>query len=138
MLLLDTNIISELMRQTPDRRVETWMSGQSQVLAISSITVAELSFGLAAMDAGRRRDELARRFDDILSLHLLTIIDFGEHEAKVYGAMLAEAKARGNPVEPPDVMIAATAKVQATTLVTRNTKDFSGFGLDLIDPFAFG
>ena len=134
MILLDTNVISESMRVGPDPEVMRWLDGHPvSTLAISAITVDEISFGVNILPAGRRRDRLARVFAEIVDL-------FGEPIPFDAGAATASAGCRsrrqmdGLPMSLPDSQIAGVAKSKGFTLATLNVRDFQGIELDLVLP----
>lgn len=132
MQLVDTNIISELMRARPDAGVLEWMGVAQRGggrLSLSAITVDEIVFGLS------RRPDAARLawFDRFASQH--NIFDVTQIIARRAGEMRALLAARGQVRSQADMLIAATAQVHALTLVTRNVRDFDGCGVAVLNPF---
>lgn len=135
--LLDTNVLSEITKPRPDERVLQWLHGVDEDRTfISIVSIAEIRRGVALMDSGRKRDVLAdwlahdlpRRFDS-------RVIAVERPVALAWGDLMALAKRNGRGLASMDGLIAATAIAHDLILVTRNTKDFAGFGLELIDPW---
>ena len=135
MIALDTNVVSELMRATPDDRVMRWLDAQApDTLVITSVTVAELLYGIARLPAGRKRTQLEAAFAETLEEEF-TILPFDEAAAVDYATIVASQGLRGRKVSMADAMIAATCMTAGATLATRNTKDFDPLGIELIDPW---
>jgi predicted nucleic acid-binding protein len=135
MIALDTNVVSELMRATPDDRVMRWLDAQApDTLVITSVTVAELLYGIARLPAGRKRTQLEAAFAETLEEEF-TILPFDEAAAVDYATIVASQELRGRKVSMADAMIAATCMTAGATLATRNTKDFDPLGIELIDPW---
>jgi predicted nucleic acid-binding protein len=136
MIALDTNVVSELMRATPDPRVLAWMDAQSPgALAITAVSVGELLYGIARLPAGRKRTQLEAAFAETLEEDF-TILPFDETAAVDFATMCAALELRGRKVAMADAMIAATCMAAGAALATRNAKDFDPLGIDLIDPWA--
>lgn len=140
MMLLDTNILSEMMRPRPDKRVISWSNQQhSQDLFISSISIAEISYGLYVLPEGKRSQQLQQRFEQFVrKAFQFRLLGFDEQAANMYGSVMGEAKLTGHPMSVADGQIAAISLVKCFTLVTRNTKDFKYSGVMLINPFEEG
>lgn len=135
MIALDTNVVSELMRATPDPRVLRWVDAQSSdTLVVTAVTVAELLYGIARLPASRKRSQLeaaiAATFDEDL-----VILPFDDAAAVDYATIAASQELRGRTVSMADAMIAATCMSAGAALATRNTKDFADLGIDLVDPW---
>jgi predicted nucleic acid-binding protein len=137
MILLDTNVISELMKQQPDAGVVAWIGRQSPAaLGITTITIAEIERGLARLPKGRRRQRLEVGFAAFVKEGFIGRIDaFDEESARVYGQIAAKREAEGFNTDAVDLMIAAIAKVHNASVATRNTKDFDGCDLKVINPW---
>ncbi len=137
MIILDTNVISEFMRAKPDETVANWVQGYSlQALAITTITVAEIQRGLARLPQGQRQTQLSQRFEEILKRGFSErILSFDMRAASHYGELCLLREQRGLAIGSADMMIASCAKVANATVATRNTKDFEGVGLTLINPW---
>jgi toxin FitB len=137
MIILDTNVLSALMRDQPERRVLDWLDGQPAAsIWITAITVMEIRFGLQAMPKGRRRDALIRSFDLLLKEVIDRRISPFDADAGMRAAdLMANRKRIRRPVEVRDTMIAGIVLANRATLATRNTKHFEGLPLTLIDPW---
>lgn len=138
MILLDTNVLSELMRAKPDPRVLCWVDAQpSSQLAICSITVAEILYGIARMPDGKRKKSLfdmaSAMFDEDFAG---SILPFDSDAAVHYAKIAAESEARGRVVEMADAQIAAIARQHDAVVATRNIRHFESLGVDLVDPWA--
>ena len=137
MIILDTNIVSEMMLAEPDVRVATWMNNQdSAELYITSITVAEVVFGFSLMAKGKRRSHLEEKFEAMMSFGFRhRVLPFESKAADQCGKILAHCQGLGRPIDGWDAQIAAIAFVHAAQLATRNIKDFVNCGLILVNPF---
>ena len=137
MILPDTNVISELMKQLPMPSVLAWINQhQNTELVISTITIAEITYGLQALPVGKRRKTLELAFeqaiDEAFHHH---IIPFDESAAYLYGKIMGHRKQLGQSMSLFDRQIAATALSRNASLATRNINDFKHCGLGLINPF---
>ena len=139
MIILDTNVVSEFMTSPPSAAVLKWMNAQEPAtLYITSISVAEISFGLHAMPRGRRRRLLEERFERYIDVAFPSrVLHFDEAAARVFGEIKAYRRKIGRPLGDFDGQIAAIARVHGYGLATRNLDDFEHCLVDLIDPFAF-
>ncbi len=137
MVILDTNVVSELLRPTPEPRVEAWLAQQdgSQVYLIA-VSEAELRTGVAIMADGKRRDDLAEAIDAMLREDFRgRILPFDGAAASVYATIAAGRRAAGRPISQFDCQIAAVGHAHDATIATRNAKDFEGCGIEVIDPW---
>lgn len=127
--LCDTNVISELMRPIPYPHVKEWLDKQ-ELVYLSTITVEEISFGLA------RKKLLKKRvwFDRFVASHV-SLLEVSQKIAERSGQLRGGLSLRGKTREQADMLIAATALAHGLTLATRNTKDFEGTGVPLFNPF---
>ena len=133
MILLDTNVISEAMKPAPERAVRDWLDAQAaETLFLSSVTIAELSFGIAALPKGRRKDNLTAALEGLLALFAARILPFDTAAAQRYGELAAKARIAGRGFPTPDGYIAAT---QGFVVATRDASAFVAAGLKVINPW---
>ena len=139
MIVLDTNVVSELMRPEPNPRVLAWLAGQPlSELALTAITVLEIRLGLRRMADGKRRTALEGRFGQFLSEAFQgRVLPFNHEAAEECAALLVYRQQLGCPLDNhlADAMIAAIAKVKGCRLATRNRRDFEDTRLELVDPW---
>lgn len=137
MIILDTNVISELLRPAPEPKVEHWLSAQDGLnVYLTSISEAELRYGLAIMGNGKRRAALVDAVDRILREDLAgRILPFDSDAAQSYASIAAARRAAGRPIAQADCQIASIAHTRGATVATRNTPDFEGCEIDLINPW---
>jgi len=136
MILLDTNVLSALMRQTPEAKVVSWLDHQpSTSIWTSAITVLEIRFGLQVMTAGKRRSLLVETFDQVLEKIGQRVAPFDTAAARQAGDLMAERQRQGRPTELRDTMIAGIALAQHAMLATRNTTHFEDVLIRVIDPW---
>ena len=139
MILLDTNVLSELMRPAPDTAVLKWVDARPAAdVWVSSITVAEIRLGVGLLPEGRRKERLLalaeRMFDEDFSGRCLS---FDASAAVEYASIVAARMSLGRPISVEDAQIAAIARAGRLVLATRNLKDFSGIeGLEIVDPWS--
>ena len=136
MILLDTNVISEAMKPAPERAVRDWLDAQTaETLFLSSVTIAELSFGIAALPKGRRKDNLTAALEGLLALFAARILPFDTVAAQRYGELAAKARIAGRGFPTPDGYIAAIAATQGFVVATRDASAFVAAGLKVINPW---
>lgn len=136
MIILDTNIISETVRASPNSQVAAWYRNQSIAdLATTSVTLAELLNGIRRMPQGKRRTQLAASIDYALMPIMERIFAFDVDAAVDYADIRAHRESVGRPIGVQDAMIAAIARSHGATLATRNIKDFEGTGVELVNPW---
>ena len=140
MILLDTNILSELMRAAPEVAVEQWLADQPAAsVFISAITEAELRYGLALMPPGKRRSALAAEIENMLGEDFNgRILPFDSPAAVAFAEIAAERRQAGRPISQADAQIAAIARSRGAALATRNVPDFEGCGVEIINPWNVG
>jgi predicted nucleic acid-binding protein len=140
MIVLDTNVISELMRPRPDSAVVAWVAAQPRaMLYTTGINQAEILHGVAAMPAGRRRNALAAIADAIFAEDFDgRILSFSSRAARYYADIVTARRRAGNPIEGFDALIAAIAREAGGDIATRDIGGFSGCGLTVIDPWTSG
>jgi toxin FitB len=136
MIILDTNVISALMHQTPDPSVVTWLDKQPRTSVwTTSVTVLEVRFGLQILPLGRRRSLLIEAFDEVLSRIGQRVVPFDAAAAKQAGDLMASRHKKGRPGELRDTMIAGIVLAQHATLVTRNAAHFEDVSIPLVNPW---
>lgn len=138
MILLDTNVLSELAKPQPNPDVVNWMRRSAAALAVPTIAVAEMAFGIEKLDQGRRRDDLLAALQRLVLEFADRIFDFNVKAACAYGRILATARRAGRPMSAPDAAIAAIAVTNDCALATRNSKDFASTGLEIVNPWQSG
>ena len=137
--LIDTNVVSEMMRPHPEPRVSAFLdSVAGEGLGLSSVTVWEILDGIGRLPAGRRRHTLAERFHDLLE-HLFEdrIVDWSETDARTCARIMEEKRQRGEPLDDhiPDAFLAAAAASRGLGVLTRNTGEFRNTGIVSVDPW---
>jgi predicted nucleic acid-binding protein len=137
MIILDTNVISELMRDNPAAIVKQWISQQKAVhLSLTTITIAEIQRGLMRLPTGKRRTNLEVNFNRFLTAAFAgRVFSFDQQAADLYGQISAEREHAGFHVDAVNLMIASIAKNENAKIATRNIKDFIGCGIELINPW---
>ena len=138
MFLLDTNVVSELLRPSPDPAVETWVGGGPATdLYFSAIGEAELRYGIAILPAGRRQTALASAIEAILREDFdERILPFDSRAARAYAEIAAMRRFAGRPAAPADCQIAAIARSRDMAVATRNVRDFEDIDIEVVDPWA--
>ena len=137
-VLLDTNVVSELIRKSPYPAVDAWAVGQSlEDLFFSAVGEAELRYGAAILSAGRRRETLVARMERMLhDAFEGRVLPFDTDAARHYAEIAAARRAAGRPVAPADCQIAAIARSRGMAVATRNVRDFETMDLEVIDPWS--
>ncbi|MDI3470721.1 MAG: VapC toxin protein [Pseudolabrys sp.] len=137
MILLDTNVVSEAMKPKPNSAVHNWLDEQAaETLYLSSVTVAELMFGIGALPKGKRKDKLAATLDGVLELFTTRILPFDTGAARHYADLAVKARAAGKGFPTPDGYIAAIAASHEFAVASHDTSAFTAAGLTVIDPWA--
>lgn len=138
MIVLDTNVVSEVMLSSPSSKVVAWFSKMRAVdeLFVTTITVAEILYGIELLPGGKRHDRLKAdaeaMFAQDYSSHILV---FDERAARAFAQIAIARRKIGRPIAELDAQIAAIASVESATLATRNTGDFEGCGVRLVNPW---
>ncbi len=137
MILLDTNVVSEVMKTRPAEAVVAWLNGQdSEKLHISAITIGEIAYGLRILPDGKRRSGLRERFERFVTLAFdQRVLAYDESAARIYGDLMGDRKELGLPMSVPDGQIAAIARLNHLAVATRNVLDFEHCGIDVLNPF---
>jgi len=140
MIVLDTNVISELMKPEPEERVERWLAAQPAASVFTTtITQAEILYGVALLPEGRRKAELDMAVVEMFRQDLAgRILPFDSAAAQAYAVIAADRRRAGRPISQFDAQIAATCRSRGATLATRNVADFDACGITAVDPWATG
>ena len=137
MIFVDTNVVSESLRKAPEEAVMAWLARNDAELALPTVTIAEIAFGIQKIAP----DQRARRLEQGLAAWRRRFADriFGltEEAALAYGEVMGAASRRGVGMSAPDGMIAAIARVNGGALATRNLADFATAGIELVSPWEF-
>ncbi len=136
MIVLDTNVLSEPLKIRPDEHVLAWLGSLDEVAGVTSVSVGELLTGVRALPTGRRREGLLEAIESTLSTFAGAVLAYDEPAARHYARLQELRRAAGRPLAVEGGMIAAVCTARGATLATRNTTDFAGLDLDLIDPWA--
>jgi predicted nucleic acid-binding protein len=136
MIVLDTNVVSELMSAAPAPAVLAWLRQTSSTgLYTTAVTVAEIRYGIARLPHGRRRDTLHQAADEIFAAFPRQVLPFDLAAATAYADLVAGRERDGSPISGFDAQIAAICRSQVATLATRNVEDFTDTGITIIDPW---
>lgn len=137
MIILDTNVVSEMMRATPASSVVTWLNDQdASLLFLTAVTVGEIRYGLRALPHGKRRRVLEEGFEKILTEAFTgRILAFDEVAAHRYGEIMGRRKEIGRPLGILDGQIASIAWSNGCSVATRNIQDFMECGVEIVNPF---
>jgi toxin FitB len=135
MIVVDTNVVSELMRPSPDRAVVDWVRSAGPELCTTAVTVAEIRYGLERLPGGRRKDRLQAVADEVFTMFSDYVLPFDAEAAERFALIVSHCDGIGRPIEGFDAQIAAICKTRDATLATRNMKDFRETGIGLIDPW---
>jgi predicted nucleic acid-binding protein len=137
-IVIDTNVLSEFMASPPAEAVVEWLNIQDAAhLFLTTISIAEIGFGLRVMPDGRRRRLLSDRFEQFVATAFASrVLSFDEDAARAYGEIRGHRRELGRPMSAFDGQIAAIAKTRGYAIATRNVRDFGDCGLELIDPFS--
>lgn len=138
MIILDTNVVSELLRPEPSSLVETWLARQDGAdVFLTAVGESELRHGVAVLPAGRRRNLLAKAISSILEEDFRNrILPFDSAADRAYAAIAVSRRSAGRPISQFDCQIAAIVACHSAVLATRNTTDFEGCGIEMINPWA--
>jgi predicted nucleic acid-binding protein len=136
-IVIDTNVVSELMRPAPARTVLDWFGGQDPSgLHLSAVSEAELRRGVAILPEGRRRNTLREAIDAMVAEDFAgRVLPFDGAAAVAFATVFAERRATGRPISFPDCQIAATARAHGAAVATRNMGDFAGCGIEVLNPW---
>ena len=137
MIFLDTNVVSETLRKQPNEAVIAWLARHDGELALPTVTIAEIAFGIQKIRPDQRAFRLERGLSEWRRRFASRIFGLTEDAALAYGEIMGVATRQGRPMSAPDGMIAAIARVNGGRLATHNLTDFEITGLDLISPWDF-
>ncbi|MGA9876248.1 MAG: type II toxin-antitoxin system VapC family toxin [Solirubrobacteraceae bacterium] len=137
MIVLDTNVLSELIRGEPDERVVDWLDSLDAAMVVTTaITAAELLYGVARLPEGRRKRRLREAIDGLIEKDFEGRVEpFDAAAAAHYGALVSDRDAAGCPIGVADAQIAAICRRLKATLATRNVADFRDTGVEIVDPW---
>jgi hypothetical protein len=136
MIVLDTNVISEAMKPGPNPAVRTWLNEQvAETLYLTSVTLAEILFGIAVLPAGRRRNTLTRALDGLLDLFGDRVLPFDTDAARHYTGLAVTARNAGRGFPTPDGYIAAIAASRGFIVASRDTSPYEAGGIQVVDPW---
>ncbi len=136
MIVLDTNVISEAMKPEPNPAVRAWLNDQAvETLYLSSVTLAELLFGIGALPAGKRRDMLTQALDGLMGLFRDRVLPFDTDAARRYAELAVAARVIGKGFPTPDGYIAAIAASRGYVVATRDTSPYEAAGITVINPW---
>lgn len=134
MIVLDTNVVSEMMRGAPDPMVLAWITSVGR-LHTTAITLAEVGYGIARLPEGQRRDGLIVAAAQVFADFEEVILPFDARAARKYAEIVAGRERTGRPITAADAQIAAICSSRRATLATRNTSDFQDTGIALLNPW---
>lgn len=136
MIVLDTNVVSEAMRPQPNATVRAWLNDQvAETLYLSSVTLAELLYGIRALPEGKRRKMLTRALDGLLDLFQGRILPFDTDAARHYADLAITARNGGRGFPTPDGYIAAIAVSRGFIVASRDKAPYEAGGVTVIDPW---
>ena len=139
MILLDTNVVSEAMKPAPDEAVRAWLDEQAaETLFLSSVTIAELMFGIGALPDGKRKERLTEALDGVMELFADRVLPFDVDAARRYADLAVKARAAGKGFPTPDGYIAAIAAAEGFAVATRDNSAFEAANVTVIDPWKAG
>ncbi|PBB26906.1 VapC toxin family PIN domain ribonuclease [Mesorhizobium sp. WSM4312] len=137
MIFVDTNVISESLKKTPDPAVLAWLVRNDAELALPTVTIAEIAFGIQKIRPDERADRLEQGLSRWRHRFADRIFGLTEEAALAYGEIMGAATRQGRGMSAPDGMIAAIARVNGGRLATRNLNDFAPAKLELVSPWDF-
>jgi len=135
LIVVDTNVLSELMRPAPDGRVVAWLRKHAHELAIPTIVIGELQYGVARLASGRRKASLQAALEGLVGQFAAQVLSYDLQAAQECGQMLAASEAAGRTMRLADAQIAAIARIARASLATRNEHDFAATRLTLVNPW---
>jgi predicted nucleic acid-binding protein len=134
-ILLDTNVLSEVSRKKPDFKVLDWIGHYEPLLYLSAVVIGELSFGIERLRPAERSADLSKALTSILEKFEPRYVHFDSIDALLYGKLMGQSERRGRKMSVVDGMLAALARRHEAQLATRNTAHFEHLGIDIINPW---
>jgi predicted nucleic acid-binding protein len=139
MIVVDTNVVSELMRPSPERAVREWVhSHQARELCTTAVTVSEVLYGIERLPEGRRKEVLRSAAAEIFEVFAEQVLPFDTAAAEQYALVVAQRDGLGRPIDGFDAQIAGICRAQRAALATRNLADFRKTGVEVINPWQTG
>lgn len=137
MIILDTNVLSEVMRASPSEIVLRWLAAQERVdVFTNAVTEAEVRYGIELLPAGKRRTTLLAGAERLFGYAFAgRVLPFDQNAARLFAEIAADRRARGRPISQSDAMIAAIARSRSAQLATRNAADFEHCGIGILNPW---
>lgn len=136
MIILDTNVVSELMRPDPAPQVAAWVRGRDRLeLRTTSVTLAEVKYGIARLPDGRRKQALASAATEIFAAFGDQVLPVDTAAADQYAAIASARERADKPIQGFDALIAAVCRSRGAALATRNLPDFDGTGIEVVNPW---
>lgn len=137
MIVLDTNVVSEVLRPAPERRVLEWFAGQPRAsLFVTTVTRGEILYGIRLLQDGQRKGRLWEAAQAIFNEDFAgQVLSFDSEAADDFADIAARRREAGRPISQFDAMIAAMTRSRGASLATRNSKDFEGCGIEVINPW---
>ncbi|MFZ1381993.1 MAG: type II toxin-antitoxin system VapC family toxin [Scrofimicrobium sp.] len=136
MIVLDTNVVSELVKTSVDASVKQWITETDpRDLVMTAVSRAEIMYGIARLPEGRRQEQLRRDVSEVFGTDPDGLLPFDAPAADWYGEIIAERERGGRPIGVLDAQIAAIARTYGASVATRNVRDFEGVGVEVVNPF---
>jgi predicted nucleic acid-binding protein len=132
--LVDANVLSEATKAVPSEAAVDWLRRHEHVVAVNTVVLGELEFGILLLPSGRRRKRLESWFSNVVEI--LPVLEMERETARVWAALLARLRKKGRAMPLKDSLIAASALQHGLAVATRNSGDFAHCGVKLVDPFA--
>jgi predicted nucleic acid-binding protein len=136
-IVLDTNVLSEPLRTKPDAAVLAWLTLSADQALLTSISIGEILYGVRLLTPGRRREGLMAAVEHMLTTYADDVLHYDAPAARAHASIREERRAVGRPLSVEDGMIAAICFTHGAALATRNTNDFAGVGVELVDPWSY-
>jgi predicted nucleic acid-binding protein len=137
MIVLDTNVVSETMKPNPDEAVLAWLDDQTaETLYLTSVSLAELLFGIAVLPGGKRKERLTAAANGLIELYEGRVLFFDTEAARRYATLAVAARRGGRGLSTPDGYIAAVAAANGFAIATGDTRPFEASGLQVVNPWA--